>query len=139
MKQTLHLTLVVFALIFVFKSENSQAQERRNTHEFSLGQVVSSSTGRISDGTLHPSKEEGDFYVVGIWQGIEGNRTGDLILTSGVVSCLKSQGEILKKGQAVCSDGNGRVKRASDDKFVIGYVVQDSDKSSELVDVRLNL
>jgi hypothetical protein len=139
MTTSFKLSTLIGGLIVLVLPIQLNAQDLRARNIFLEGQIISSASGRFSDGDLYVSSEKGDFTVVGVWSGQVTARREETIRTAGVFPCIVSGDVPIKKGERVMSDGKGGVTRWTEPGFPIGYAAQDWNGSSSLLSIRLTL
>lgn len=129
-----NIVAIVILLTIYF---NSFSQESiRNSNDFSKGDIISSSTARLIDGTYYKSNKEFDENIIGVFSGIQTNRKDLLIVNSGIteVKYDNSKGQI-KRGDFVTASSNGTAIKAVSEGMILGVALEDA--NSQFLKIRL--
>ena len=117
----------IFSLILFLLPFLSFSQDNSRFANFQEGQVICSSSGKLTQGELYVSKTENDFYVIGVYSPTPNLPKANPVKTEGIADVLvdESTGAI-KKGDVLTSGANGKAVRLVGSGFALGVATADS-------------
>lgn len=96
----------------------------RTKPDFSPGDIVCSSTGRLIDGELSKANRNYDEKMIGVYSGANTHRKSLLYVGEGIIAVKYDtvNGEI-SRGDFVTSSTNGKAMKATEPGFVLGVAL----------------
>lgn len=141
--KTLLTILLSISFCFVFSQETQSTpleSSERHTVDYEHGEIVTSSTGRYSDGKLDISRYAYQDEVFAIFDKMT-NRIDETFIQNGIteVKITSSNGEI-KRGDYLCSsDLTGTAMKATKSGMMIGVALEDAKKGSKYVKLKVQI
>lgn len=131
--------LIISGLLFCFNLLQAQEPTKRVHATFEQGDLVTSSTARISDGELSKASEAYSPLIVGVYNEKTATSLMPAILVDGIayIKFDPSNGQV-KVGDYVTSGSKpGYSIKATQSGFVVGVVLEDSGNSTGLLKIRV--
>lgn len=127
------LVLTIFHVTFSY----SQDDGIRKRVEFSKGEIVSSTTSRLLDGTLYKANKVEDEAMIGVFSNFQSKRMDLSIITEGIAEVLYDNATPIKKGDFVTSSKEGKAVKFDGNGWVLGVALEDP--TGDFLKIRVNV
>lgn len=130
------LILITTFLVSILTAQNNTDDGRRVTIDFEKGDIVTSTTGRFSDGKLDRSKTSYDDNMFAIFNKMSNRRDETLITNAPTEVKFSAINGVVKKGDYVTSSEiPGTAMKATKSGKIIGIALEDSNSESILLKI----
>lgn len=131
--------LVIAGLLMSIQLLHAQEPTKRVHVNFEPGDLVTSNTGRLLDGELSQAKEPYSPLIVGVYNDKTATSNMPAILDAGIayVKFDPSNGPVAAGDYITSSSKAGYGMKATTSGFVVGVVLESSEKATGLVKIRV--
>ncbi len=130
------LILITTFLVSILNAQNNSDDGSRVTIDFEKGDIVTSTTGRFSDGKLDRSKASYDDNMFAVFNKMSNRRDETLITNAPTEVKFSVVNGVVKKGDYITSSEiPGVAMKATKSGKIIGVALEDSDSNTLLLKI----